>query len=92
MPFCYFITDHYEFFISRYNLNKSFIRDGLNSMYDANLIGVVHDVSNAWTKDRIDIKLLHMLEELKWKPSFLILNKVCDQHFPFKYFEKKFSD
>lgn len=61
-------------------------------MYDANLIGVVHDVSNAWTKDRIDIKLLHMLEELKWKPSFLILNKVCDQHFPFKYFEKKFSD
>ncbi|XP_044758703.1 GTPase Era, mitochondrial [Coccinella septempunctata] len=60
----------------KFDLNRSFVRDGINSMYQANLIGVVHDVSNPWTRDRLDIKLLHMLEELKKKPSFLVLNKI----------------
>ncbi|XP_045476313.1 GTPase Era, mitochondrial [Harmonia axyridis] len=60
----------------KFDLNRSFVRDGINSMYQANIVGVVHDVSNPWTRERIDIKLLHMLEELKKRPSFLVLNKI----------------
>nr|CAH7725741.1 unnamed protein product [Callosobruchus chinensis] len=40
------------------------------------MIGVIHDVTNFWTRDRLDIKIIKLLEHHKSKPSFLILNKV----------------
>ncbi|GBP25791.1 GTPase Era, mitochondrial [Eumeta japonica] len=38
--------------------------------------GVVHDVSNRWTRDRIHKDVLAMLETASDIPSFLIMNKV----------------
>ncbi|KAL3272428.1 hypothetical protein HHI36_013910 [Cryptolaemus montrouzieri] len=60
----------------KYNLKKTFVKDGIGSLHLANLIGVVHDVGNMWTRGRIDIKILKLLEAHKKKPSFLILNKI----------------
>lgn len=46
---------------------------------EADIIGVVHDVTNVWTRERLDIKALKLLELQQSKPSFLILNKVIFQ-------------
>lgn len=40
------------------------------------MIGVIHDTSNSYTRDRLDIKIIHILEQNKDIPSFLILNKI----------------
>nr|CAH7725739.1 unnamed protein product [Callosobruchus chinensis] len=60
----------------KYNLTKAFIRDCKNVSKGADMIGVIHDVTNFWTRDRLDIKIIKLLEHHKSKPSFLILNKV----------------
>nr|AGM32835.1 putative GTP-binding protein Era [Coptotermes formosanus] len=44
-------------------------------MLEADVIGVVHDVSNTWTRDRLDPKVLRLLYLYPKKHSFLILNK-----------------
>jgi hypothetical protein len=49
-------------------------------MLEADVIGVVHDVSNTWTRDRLDPKVLRLLYLYPKKHSFLILNKVCMYH------------
>jgi hypothetical protein len=49
-------------------------------MLEADVIGVVHDVSNTWTRDRLDPKVLRLLYLYPMKDSFLILNKVCWYH------------
>jgi hypothetical protein len=49
-------------------------------MLEADVIGVVHDVSNTWTRDRLDPKVLRLLYLYPMKRSFLILNKVCSYH------------
>lgn len=46
------------------------------SLRCADVIGVVHDVSNRWTKDNIHRDVINMLEIYNNTPSFLILNKV----------------
>ncbi|VEN55914.1 unnamed protein product [Callosobruchus maculatus] len=60
----------------KYNLEKTFIRDCKNVSKGADMIGVIHDVTNFWTRDRLDIKIIKLLEHHKSKPSFLIFNKV----------------
>ncbi|CAH1154649.1 unnamed protein product [Phaedon cochleariae] len=59
-----------------YNLQKAFIRDGKSVSREADIIGVVHDVANTWTRERLDIKVIKLLEYNKSKPSFLVFNKV----------------
>lgn len=61
-------------FLTRYNLEKSFLRD--NATLDADVIGLVHDAHNHWTRERIDFKSLKILEKYQHLPSFLVLNKV----------------
>lgn len=46
------------------------------SLRCADVVGVVHDVSNKWTKERIHQDVINMLCTVKNSPSFLILNKV----------------
>lgn len=46
------------------------------SLRCADVIGVVHDVSNKWTRDDLHRDVVNMLEIVKDIPSFLILNKV----------------
>lgn len=42
----------------------------------ADVVGVVHDVSNRYTKDGLYPDVINMLEITDKIPSFLILNKV----------------
>lgn len=60
----------------RYNLEKSFLKDSKACLNESDLIGVIHDVSNKWTRDRLDIKVISLLEKYKDKPSILIFNKI----------------
>ncbi|RZC32905.1 GTPase Era, mitochondrial [Asbolus verrucosus] len=60
----------------KYNLEKTFLRDSKSSLHDADVVGVIHDASNVWTRDKLDIKVIRLLENHKSKPSFLVFNKV----------------
>ncbi|KAL1497713.1 hypothetical protein ABEB36_008625 [Hypothenemus hampei] len=60
----------------KYKLGNTFLQDPKNGLNDADIIGVVHDVSNNYTRERLDIKIIHILEYHNHKPSFLILNKI----------------
>lgn len=61
---------------TRYNLANSFLRDSKNVLQEADVIGVIHDVSNAYTREKLDIKIIKLLEFHKSKPSFLVFNKI----------------
>ncbi|KAK5640946.1 hypothetical protein RI129_009493 [Pyrocoelia pectoralis] len=60
----------------RHKLERSFVKDCETSLKQCDLIGVIHDVSNAWTRNVLDIKTLKLLEHYENKESFLVLNKV----------------
>jgi predicted GTPase len=64
----------------RHHLEHSFRSDSEIAMLEADVIGVVHDVSNTWARDRLDPKVLRLLHLYPMKHSFLILNKVCLYH------------
>lgn len=61
----------------RYKLAKSFFYGGEDAIMEADLIGVVHDVSNSFTREKLDRKTLRLLHLYKEKDSILFLNKVC---------------
>ncbi|XP_044272768.1 GTPase Era, mitochondrial [Tribolium madens] len=60
----------------KFGLEKSFLRDSKASLREADIIGVIHDASNIWTREKLDIKIIRLLEDNKDKPSFLVINKV----------------
>ncbi|XP_045764828.1 GTPase Era, mitochondrial [Maniola jurtina] len=60
----------------KYNLPDSMLAACEKSLRCADVVGVVHDVSNKWTKDNLHSDVIKMLEMIKHIPSFLILNKV----------------
>ncbi|KAK4874515.1 hypothetical protein RN001_013875 [Aquatica leii] len=62
--------------LKRHHLEKSFIKDSESSLCECDVIGVIQDVSNAWTRDKLDIKIIKLLEKHHTKSSFLVLNKV----------------
>lgn len=62
--------------ITKYNLEKTFANDSVNSIEEADIIGVIHDVSNRFTRNRLDPKVLRLLHLYPNKDSFLVLNKV----------------
>uniref|UniRef100_A0A2S2Q172 GTPase Era, mitochondrial n=1 Tax=Sipha flava TaxID=143950 RepID=A0A2S2Q172_9HEMI len=62
--------------IEKYNLDKAFANDSVNSIEEADIIGVVHDVSNRYTRSYLDPKVLRLLHLNQNKDSFLILNKI----------------
>jgi predicted GTPase len=68
------------FLSHRHHLEHAFHSDSETAMLEADVIGVVHDVSNTWTRDRLDPKVLRLLYLYPRKHSFLILNKVCLYH------------
>ena len=69
-------NEHTFFSLHRHHLEHSFHSDSETAMLEADVIGVVYDVSNTWTRDRLDPKVLRMLYLYPKKHSFLILNKV----------------
>lgn len=46
------------------------------SLRCADVVGVVHDVSNRYTKDVLHSDVINMLNVMADIPSFLIINKV----------------
>ncbi|KAJ4437053.1 hypothetical protein ANN_17188, partial [Periplaneta americana] len=60
----------------RHHLERAFHTDGEEALLEADVIGVIHDVSNNWTRDRLDPKVLRLLHLYPRKHSFLILNKI----------------
>ena len=65
-------------FVFRFNLEKSFMKDSKSSLQEADIIGVIHDASNVWTRHKLDLKVIRLLEDHKNKSSFLVFNKVSN--------------
>lgn len=62
--------------IKKHNLSDKFISSCRHSMQNSNLIGVLHDVSNHYSKNKLHPIILELLNDYKNVPSFLILNKI----------------
>ncbi|XP_063150988.1 GTPase Era, mitochondrial [Candoia aspera] len=60
----------------RHNLEKNMLSDPLNSLTDADLVLVLVDVSDRYTRDRLHPQVLHCLQQFPQIPSVLVLNKV----------------
>ncbi|XP_013178129.1 PREDICTED: GTPase Era, mitochondrial [Papilio xuthus] len=60
----------------KYKLPLSMLGACEKSLRCANVVGVVHDVSNKWMRDSIHQDVINMLNSVEKIPSFLILNKV----------------
>lgn len=68
-----FVTPEHS---KRHKLEVSLVVDPKNSAAAADLIGVVVDASNQWANKAISPGILQLLDNLRDKPSILILNKV----------------
>lgn len=62
--------------MKKHHLDEKFIKSCRHSIQHSNLIGVLHDVSNHWTRGQLHPMVLDLLNEYHTIPSFLILNKV----------------
>ncbi|CAH1401502.1 unnamed protein product [Nezara viridula] len=60
----------------RYKLGKSFISGGEDAILEADIIGVIHDVSNSGSRSSLDPKVLRLLNIYQDKESLLVLNKI----------------
>ncbi|KAL0125126.1 hypothetical protein PUN28_004338 [Cardiocondyla obscurior] len=62
----------------KFNLAKSFIEDPQTSLRVADIIGIVQDADNIYTREKINTNLLQLLtEDIKSKiPIILIINKI----------------
>ena len=60
----------------RHRLENSFLTDSEEAVKEADIVGVIHDVSNIFTRDRLSSKVLRLLHQYSRKRTFLILNKV----------------
>lgn len=64
----------------RFKLENTFIKDSKVVLKEADIVGVIHDASNIYTRERLDIKAIKLLDTYKEKKSFLVLNKVLCLH------------
>lgn len=62
--------------MKKHKLDEKFVSSCRHSIQNSNIIGVLHDVSNAWTRCSLDPIILNLLQEYEKIPSFLILNKI----------------
>lgn len=60
----------------KYNLSDKFIRACNSSIENADLIAVIHDVSNSYTRNVLHPTILEALVTNKTIPSILIMNKI----------------
>lgn len=74
--FFFFNKSRFNLICCSHKLEKSFITDLNSSLQEADIIGVIHDVSSVWNREKLDIKVIKMLEAHVNTPSFLVLNKV----------------
>lgn len=62
--------------VKKHHLENSFQTSPKNSMRKADIIAVIHDVSNRWTRNELHPSVLESLEANSKIPSFLVLNKI----------------
>jgi GTPase len=62
--------------MKKHQLSQKFITSCHESIKDSDIIGVLHDVSNHFTRGAIDPILLQLLKKYQHIPSFLIFNKI----------------
>lgn len=62
--------------IKKHHLESSFSSAYRHAIQHSDIIGVVHDVSNHWTRNTIHKTIIAALEEYNKMPSILILNKI----------------
>ncbi|XP_055694645.1 GTPase Era, mitochondrial isoform X2 [Lutzomyia longipalpis] len=62
--------------IKKHHLETSFSSASRHSIQHSNIIGVVHDVSNHWTRNQLPQMVLETLKCYSHIPSFLVLNKI----------------
>lgn len=62
--------------MKKHQLDAGFVSSCRHAIQNSNLIGVVHDVSNTWTRNALNPVLLEVLKDHANIPSFLILNKI----------------
>ncbi|XP_007507934.2 GTPase Era, mitochondrial isoform X2 [Monodelphis domestica] len=60
----------------RHNLELSLLKDPWKSMEDADLVLVLVDVSDKWTRGRLHPQVLECLSQFPQVPSVLVMNKV----------------
>lgn len=62
--------------IKKHNLTREFMSSCRHSIQHSDLIGVIHDVSNSFTRNELHSTVLDTLKEYSHIPSFLVLNKI----------------
>ncbi|XP_058834972.1 GTPase Era, mitochondrial [Topomyia yanbarensis] len=62
--------------MKKHQIGANFITACRQALHSSQLIGVVHDVSNSWTRNSLNPILLEVLKSHMHIPSFLILNKI----------------
>lgn len=62
--------------VKRHHLESTYMSACRHSIQRADMIGVVHDVSNTWTRSELHSTVIGTLQQYPKVPSFLILNKI----------------
>lgn len=62
--------------MKKHHLGDSFNQSCRRSISEANLIAVIQDVSNSWTRNQLHPTIVETLEMYSHVPSVLILNKI----------------
>uniref|UniRef100_A0A1B6CJJ9 GTPase Era, mitochondrial n=1 Tax=Clastoptera arizonana TaxID=38151 RepID=A0A1B6CJJ9_9HEMI len=60
----------------KFKLANNFMSDGEGAIKDADVVGVMHDISNSYTRTKLDSKILRLLHYYPKKNTALILNKI----------------
>lgn len=60
----------------RYQLEESFVNSFKSCMEAADVVCVVQDASNHWTRDKLHNKIRKLLDRFSNVPSVLVLNKI----------------
>lgn len=62
--------------MKKHHLSSEFVSSCRHSIQRANLIAVIHDVSNSYTRNVLHSTVLQTLQEYSHLPSILVLNKI----------------
>lgn len=62
--------------MKKYDISKEFVRSCRHSIQSADMIAVIQDVSNSYTRNMLHQSIVDTLQEFKKVPSILIMNKV----------------
>lgn len=62
--------------LKKFDLASSFETSHHHSIQNSDLIAVIHDVSNTWTRNELHSSIIDTLNQYRRLPSILVLNKV----------------